>query len=112
MTLERGTEIIAWGSRHSEMGAAMGPPGDTTQSPTESGSRKAHCFKSAGQLVIRVSGSLMDCGRTVFITNFLPSAETVYGPEAPLTVVAFNRAWGVPSCRLAPLWLTSTAITS
>lgn len=37
---------------------------------------KTHCFRSAGQLVIRVSGSVMDCGRTVFITNFLPSAET------------------------------------
>ncbi len=36
-----------------------------------------HCFRSAGQLVTKVSGSLMDCGRTVFTTNFLPSAETV-----------------------------------
>jgi hypothetical protein len=27
-----------------------------------------------------------------------------------LTVVALNRAWGVPSCRLAPFWLTSTAM--
>ena len=36
-----------------------------------------HRFRSAGQLVMRVSGSVMDCGETVFITNFLPSAETV-----------------------------------
>jgi Nucleotidyl transferase AbiEii toxin, Type IV TA system len=39
-----------------------------------------YCFKSAVQFVISVSGSVMDCGETVFITNFLPSAETVYGP--------------------------------
>jgi|HubBroStandDraft_6_1064221.scaffolds.fasta_scaffold04214_2 hypothetical protein len=79
------------------------PPGDAMLARAESGSRSAaHCFRSAGQLVIRVRGSVMDCGRTVFITNFLPSAETVNGPLEPVTVVALNRAWGVPSSRLAP----------
>jgi hypothetical protein len=39
-------------------------------SRTESAFRsQAHCFRSAGQLVIRVSGSVMDCGRTVFTTR-------------------------------------------
>jgi len=37
--------------------------------PTSEG---GHCFRSAGQMVTKVSGSLSVCGRRVFTTNFLP----------------------------------------
>jgi hypothetical protein len=75
--------------------------GDAMLLRAGSGSRsEAHGFKSAGQFIIRVSVSVMDWGSTVFITNLLPSAETVYAPLPPLTVVALNNACGVPGCRL------------
>lgn len=70
----------------------MGPPRHSNTEDATLLRPSSHCFRSAGQLVIRVSGSLIDYGRTVFITNFLPSAETVYVPEIPLTVVALSSA--------------------